>query len=129
MDGDASVSTNRETLRGYVERVARLHDERDELNGDIREVYKEAKEAGFDTTILREIVREFRVDADARITRYNLLNDYRQSLGMLVGTPLGDYAEEQATPRRRGRPRKIDAAIDAAREHLGNGPDWATGQI
>ena len=85
-----------EALRGYVTRVAHLHDERDTLNADIREIYKEAKEAGFDTTILREIVREFRVEADARSARYLLLETYRNALGMLGGTPLGDAAIARA---------------------------------
>ena len=83
MDGDA-VLVNRDALAGYVRRVASLHDDRDELNGDIREVYKEAKDAGIDTTILREIVREHRTDAEARNSRYALLDGYRHEFGSLI---------------------------------------------
>lgn len=149
MDGDSGL-INRDALRGYVQRVAKLHDERDDLNGDIREVYKEAKEAGFDTTVLREIVREYRTDAEPRHARYALLDQYRASLGMLAGTPLGDAAvereaaakpkpfAEQPVHRGRGRPRKqkpepegkasgdpIADAMSRAQLHLGTG-DRAT---
>jgi uncharacterized protein (UPF0335 family) len=135
MDGDA-VLVNRDALAGYVRRVASLHDDRDELNGDIREVYKEAKDAGIDTTILREIVREHRTDAEARNSRYALLDGYRRALGMLADTPLGDAALSTAEPeqparRGRGRPRKqpngdtvvggdpIADAMHRAATHLG----------
>jgi uncharacterized protein (UPF0335 family) len=138
MDGDAGGVINCDALRSYVDRVAHLHDQRDELNADIREVYREAKEAGFDTGVLREIVREYRTDAEPRQSRYTLLDAYRDSLG-LRGTPLGDYAERNTssranamrdalaedtkpTPRRRGRPRKerpTDFFPDDGRDDFG----------
>jgi uncharacterized protein (UPF0335 family) len=129
MDGDHIGSA----LRSYSNRIESLHDDRDALNGDIREVYKEAKEAGFDTTILREIVRERRMDPAARQSRYQLLDEYRHALGMLADLPLGAAAieaaakpkpfAEQPVKRTRGRPRKssaIDDALAAARAHLGD---------
>jgi uncharacterized protein (UPF0335 family) len=128
MDGDhINVA-----LRSYAQRIENLHDDRDAVNGDIREVYAEAKEAGFDTTILREIVRERRMEPEARKSRYQLLDEYRHALGMLVDTPLGEAAieaaakpkpfAEQPVKRTRGRPRKssaVDDALAAARAHLG----------
>lgn len=123
-------------LRGYADRVINLHTDRDTINVDIREVYKEAKDAGFDTTTLREIVREMRMDSDARNSRYQLLNEYRMAVGILADTPLGRAAEERVAerptpfaeqpvhePRRRGRPRKAQAedALDKATVHLGTG--------
>lgn len=121
MDGDNGF-VNAEALRGYVSRVENLHEQRDALNADIRQVYAEAKDAGFDTTTLREIVREQRMDGDARTARYAMLDQYRRALGMLADTPLGEaamdherwpapvpFAEQPA--RRRGRPRKA-AALD-----------------
>jgi uncharacterized protein (UPF0335 family) len=121
MDGDNGF-VNAEALRGYVSRVENLHEQRDALSADIRQVYAEAKDAGFDTTTLREIVREQRMDGDARNARYAMLDQYRRALGMLADTPLGEaamdyerwpapvpFAEQPA--RRRGRPRK-PAALD-----------------
>lgn len=134
-------------LRGYADRVVNLHTERKTLNKDIAEVYAEAKGAGFDVTTLREMVRELQMEPDARNARYQLLDEYRVALGLLAGTPLGDYATEAAArvvpmpakpfaeqpvhdpdrPRGRGRPRKtssIDRAVDAARAHLTGGPQF-----
>lgn len=129
-------------LRGYVDRIVILHEERDEKNADIREVYAELKGAGFNVTIVRQMVKEQRMDVDARNSLYQLEEEYRIKLGMLAGTPLGDAAEarefhgdqgdnihpwpekpfaEQPVhqPKRRGRPRKIDEHLDNARRHLG----------
>lgn len=157
MDGTSYIDTS---LQNYVRRIANLHDDRDSINGDIREVYGEAKDAGFNVTILRGMVKEHRMDADARNSLYQLQEEYRIKLGMLIGTPLGDAAEarqeatrrhadgmaaamasetrpkpaktfaeqtvhDPARPRGRGRPRKsIDRAIDAARSHIGGGPQF-----
>jgi uncharacterized protein (UPF0335 family) len=122
-------------LRSYAGRVINMHEERDTLNDDIGEVYREAKDAGFDTTTLREIVREMRMEPEARTSRYSLLETYRRALGLLADTPLGEAAMERAasetptptpTPpavaarprpfaeqpikRGRGRPRKDEGA-------------------
>jgi uncharacterized protein (UPF0335 family) len=122
MDGTGGM-VNRDALNGYVDRIEALHNERDELNESIREVYKEAKDAGFDTTVVREIVRELRMERDARLSRYALLDSYRQALGMLADTPLGEAALSRPLPfarqpmhrerRRPGRPRKQQPAQEA----------------
>ena len=134
---------NEQALERYVSRIENLHNERKSLNEDIKEVYGEAKDAGFDTTILREIVRERQMEEPARHSRYALLDSYRRALGMLADTPLGQAAMRQAEaettngtrrgrkprsfaeqpvhqPRPRGGPRKNagDALADA-RAHLG----------
>jgi len=102
MDGSYHIDT---ALRGYVDRIVHLHEDRDAVNGDIREVYGEAKDAGFNVTILRGMVKENRMDPDARNSLYQLQSEYRIKLGMLAGTPLGDAAEErQAAEPRAGEP-------------------------
>jgi uncharacterized protein (UPF0335 family) len=126
---------NRDALGSYVERIERLHEERATLNADLKEVYGQAKNAGFDVTTLREIVRERQMDEEARHSRYALLDSYRAALGMLADTPLGAAAMERVEveypaksfaeqpvhePRRRGRPRRatVDDALGRARAHL-----------
>lgn len=122
---------NQEALGRYVDRIEALHVERDELTADIKAVYDEAKSAGFVTAVLRQIVRERRMEPDERHDHYALLDSYRRALGMLADTPLGEAAMARAAapkprafaeqtlspPRRRGRPRKPDP-IASAREHL-----------
>jgi uncharacterized protein (UPF0335 family) len=127
---------DRDALNRYVSRVLRLHEERAALNADISSVYEEAKNAGFVTKIVRQIVREQQMEADERESHYALLDSYRAALGMLADTPLGAAAmrqaerttaprpkpfAEQPITRGRGRPRKDKAgdAMTRAREHLG----------
>ena len=52
----------KEHLRSLVERVERLEEEKAALTADIREVYSEAKGQGFDTKIMRQVVRLRKLD-------------------------------------------------------------------
>ena len=85
-----------EALRRYRDRVLRVEEERKVLGDDIKEIYAEAREAGFVTKILRQMVREAGLDPQVRQDMYDLLDTYRAALGMLAGTPLGDAAMQQA---------------------------------
>lgn len=59
--------TSNAALSSFVERIERLEEEKRALAGDIRELYVEAKHAGFAPKIMREVVRERRMKAaDAR---------------------------------------------------------------
>ncbi len=71
-----------ERLRTFVERVERLEEERAAITADIREVYAEAKGAGFDTKVVRQIVRLRRMDAAQRREEEALLVTYQRALGM-----------------------------------------------
>jgi uncharacterized protein (UPF0335 family) len=90
---------NAESLARYVDRIERLHTQRDQLSYSVKLVYDEAKSAGFVTAILRQVVRERRMESDERHDHYELLDTYRAALGMLAGTPLGDAALERAGAR------------------------------
>ena len=79
-------------LRSFIERVERLEEEKAALTTDIREVYSEAKATGFDVKIMRQIVRERKLDKADRDEQQCLLDLYRQALGMLSDTPLGQAA-------------------------------------
>ena len=46
-----------ERLRSFVERIERLEEEKVALSADIREVYAEAKGAGFDIKVMRQLIR------------------------------------------------------------------------
>jgi len=69
-------------LRSLVERVERLEEEKAALSGDIREVYSEAKSAGFDIRILRQIVRLRKLDGSDRREMEELLDLYKRALDM-----------------------------------------------
>lgn len=87
---------NQAALGKFVDRIERLHDERKVLNGTIQAVYDEAKDAGFQTPVLREIVKERQMEPNVRHARYRLLDAYRSALGLYAETPLGQAAMARA---------------------------------
>lgn len=79
-------------LLSFVTRIERLSEERKSLADDIKAVYAEAKGAGFDTKIMRQIIKERRMDKDDLDEQETLLDVYRRALGML---PLFDREAPQ----------------------------------
>jgi uncharacterized protein (UPF0335 family) len=69
-------------LRSFIERIERLEEERKSLGADLRDVYSEAKSAGFDTKIMRQIVRIRKLDSADRQEQEELIDLYKQALGM-----------------------------------------------
>ena len=69
-------------LRALVERIERLEEEKKTIAGDIKEVYAEAKGNGFDTKIVRQVVRIRKMDTTEREERDALLDLYMSALGM-----------------------------------------------
>ena len=117
---------NNEALARHVRDIEELLDERKTLNDRIKEIYQAAKEAGFQTPILREIIRERKLDDEVRADRYALLDAYRRALGMLADTPLGQAAMARAEADT-APPKTPDEALAAARQHLGtNGAEAGT---
>jgi uncharacterized protein (UPF0335 family) len=72
-----------ERLRSFIERIERLEEERRTLGADIKEVYAEAKGAGFDAKIMRQLIRIRRMDKDDLDEQETLLDIYKRALGML----------------------------------------------
>jgi uncharacterized protein (UPF0335 family) len=71
-----------ERLKSFIERIERLEEEKRALAADIKEVYSEAKGAGFDIRTMREIIRIRRMDEDDFDEREALLDTYKRALGM-----------------------------------------------
>ncbi|MGA9012938.1 MAG: DUF2312 domain-containing protein [Acetobacteraceae bacterium] len=69
-------------LRSIVDRIERLEEERKALGGDIRDIYAEAKSAGFDVKVLRQLIRVRRQEAADVEEQESLLDVYRRALGM-----------------------------------------------
>jgi len=70
-------------LRGLVERIERLEEEKKTIAGDIKEVYAEAKANGFDTKILRKVVSLRKKEASEREEEQSILDLYMSALGMI----------------------------------------------
>ena len=71
-----------EQLKSFIERIERLEEEKKALADDIREVYAEAKGNGFDTKIMRQIIRLRKMDASDRAEQEELLDLYKNAIGM-----------------------------------------------
>jgi uncharacterized protein (UPF0335 family) len=69
-------------LRSLIERIERLEEEKAALTSDIREVYAEAKGNGFDTKIMRQVVRMRKLDKADRQEQEAVLDLYLSALGM-----------------------------------------------
>ena len=72
-----------ERLRSFIERIERLEEEKRTLAEDIKEVFAEAKGNGFDTKIMRQIIKIRRMDKDDLDEQETLLDIYMRALGML----------------------------------------------
>jgi uncharacterized protein (UPF0335 family) len=75
-------SFNSPQLRAFVERIEKLDEERRELGADIKDIFAEAKGAGFDVKIMRKLVALRRLDADRRKEEEEVLDLYLAALGM-----------------------------------------------
>jgi uncharacterized protein (UPF0335 family) len=75
-----SVASDR--LRSFIERVERLLEDRANLNADIREVYAEAKSAGFDAKTMRKVIRERALEPAERQEQLHLFEVYKKAVGL-----------------------------------------------
>ena len=77
---EATVSD--EQLRLFIERIERLEEEKKGIADDIRDVYAEAKAVGYDTKIMRQIVRLRKMKPDDRAEMEMVLDTYKAALGL-----------------------------------------------
>ncbi len=69
-------------LKSFIERIERLTQEKDAIGNDIKEVYTEAKGNGFDSKIMRQIMRLRKMEPNDRQEQAELLDIYARALGM-----------------------------------------------
>ncbi|MBS1020097.1 DUF2312 domain-containing protein [Gluconobacter cerinus] len=69
-------------LRSIIERVERLEEERKALAGDIKDIFSEAKSAGFDVKIIKQILKLRKMEPAQVEEQETLLDIYRRALGM-----------------------------------------------
>ena len=69
-------------LRSLIERIERLEEERRALASDIKDIYAEAKSAGFDVKVIRQIIRIRKQEPAEVEEQESLLDVYRRALGM-----------------------------------------------
>lgn len=71
-----------ERLISIVERIERLEEEKKALSSDVKDIYTEAKSAGFEPKVIRRIIARRKKD-QAEMEELDTLEDlYLQALGM-----------------------------------------------
>ena len=76
------VGVARDQLRAFVERIERLEEDKKAIADDIKEIYAEAKGNGFDTKVLRQVLRIRKQDQNERAEQEAILDLYLHALGM-----------------------------------------------
>ena len=74
------IATDR--LRSLIERIERLEEEKAAIASDVRDVFAEAKSAGFDVKIMREIIKLRKINSADRDEQEYLLEMYKKALGL-----------------------------------------------
>lgn len=69
-------------LRSLIERIERLEEEKAAIASDIRDVFAEAKSAGFDAKIMRAIIKLRKMNAADRDEQEYLIETYRKALNI-----------------------------------------------
>lgn len=72
------IDANR--LRSIIERIERLEEEKAGITSDIRDIFAEAKSAGFDVKIMRTIIKLRKMNAADRDEQEYLIETYRKAL-------------------------------------------------
>ena len=74
----------RDQLKSIVERIERLHEERKAIADDIRDMYAEAKANGFDTKVLKHVVKLRGQDLSERQEFDDIVDLYLSALGLKI---------------------------------------------
>jgi len=69
-------------LRQFIERIERLESEKRDIDDQKKEVFAEAKGRGYDTKIMKEVLKLRRRDADDIAEEEAVLEMYREALGI-----------------------------------------------
>jgi uncharacterized protein (UPF0335 family) len=79
--GSGATGVAADRLRSFIERVERLEEDKKAIMEDMKEVYAEAKGEGYDTKILRQVIRIRKMDRAERQEQEAILDLYLSALG------------------------------------------------
>ncbi|OWZ25121.1 DUF2312 domain-containing protein [Wolbachia endosymbiont of Wuchereria bancrofti] len=77
-----AVKVIAEELKGYVERIEKLEQEKKNVQDQIRDVYAKAADKGWNTKVMKQIIRLRKMEDDDRAEQEILLDTYKRALGM-----------------------------------------------
>lgn len=76
---DKGIAAQR--LKSFVERIERLINDKENVATDIKEVFSEAKSAGYDVKVMRQAIKLRKMDASDRQEQESLLQVYMDAIG------------------------------------------------
>jgi uncharacterized protein (UPF0335 family) len=79
---DASSTISAGRLKSLIERVERLEEEKATVSNDIKEVFAEAKSAGFDVPTMKIVIKLRKKDPATRDEQEYLLDTYINAVGL-----------------------------------------------
>jgi uncharacterized protein (UPF0335 family) len=77
----ALTQTTKEKLKQLVARIEKLEEEKKSIGDDIKESYAEAKAVGFDSKVLRQVIKLRKQDRQEREEQEQIRDLYLHALG------------------------------------------------
>ena len=77
----ALTQAAKDKLRQIVSKIEKLEEEKQEVAGQIKDVYQESKSMGYDTKALRKVVALRKIDRQTREEMEAILDTYLLALG------------------------------------------------
>lgn len=82
MEGNINVAA--EQLRSFIERIEKLEEDRQAIAQDVKDVFAEAKNSGFEPKIMKVVLKIRKMDKNELDEQETLLQIYKEALGMAV---------------------------------------------
>ena len=73
---------NNDRLRSLIERIEKLEEEKSGIAADIRDIFAEAKSAGFDVKAMRAVLKLRKMNVSDREEMDFLIDTYKRALGL-----------------------------------------------
>jgi uncharacterized protein (UPF0335 family) len=83
LSADVLAGAAQGRLKSLIERIERLEEDKAAIMADMKEVFAEAKGEGFDTKIMRKVVRLRKQDKAKRMEEEAILDLYLSAIGGL----------------------------------------------
>ena len=81
LSADVLTAAAQSRLKSLIERIERLEEDKAAIAGDMKEVFGEAKGEGFDTKIMRKVIRLRKQDKAKRLEEEAILDLYLSAIG------------------------------------------------
>lgn len=69
-------------LHQYISKIERLEQEKSDISDDIKDVFAEAKAMGFDTKIMKKVLKLMKMDKNKLAEEDELIELYRRAVGL-----------------------------------------------